>query len=576
MKLHYIIYNSVIQNIEFEYNGCDSLWLRFSTNGRINTEYLKLKLMDVENCVQSWDINTKWIDEKEYLKLIFDKKINQAGKTYTLCFTSNAEEGNGVSLINYKLQYKTLENKKLYKGFILVFMIAAILSIIGWCVVNSIKIRIESSFLILWCVVSVLFACSNTMNNVPDESHHFLRAFEVSMGYMLSEMNSDMTSGGRELPLLDTGFKTSKWQDTWETKNAELSIETTFKNFSNTALYNPIAYIPQALGILVARLITNKLIIITYAGRLINWICITFVLYWSIRLIPFGKEMLAIIVLMPMNVHEAFSLSPDGMVVAVSTLMISLVMYLRYQQETELTKKQIVLLYILAIAISLYKIVYLPFCLIYLLIPSERFGNKKKMTVHAIIIALTVVLLNVLWLKLCNKFLTHIGANGELQIPMVLKHPLNYCIAVFRTYSSLGVQFLHQLVGSTLGQLVISTNGILIIMYIALIFKKMEYGIKGITSKDLMFEKVIYGIVVLAIIILTTTSLYVQWTFVGENMILGLQGRYFIALILPIYFCITKEKYTPHQVQRISDTASATIIAFNICSSMAVLFYCLA
>lgn len=414
------------------------------------------------------------------------------------------------------------------------------------------------------------------MYNVPDESHHFYRAYEISMGHMISKMNDEGTKGGRELPLVETGFNSKYWQTFKDSLDSRLSKEVEFKNFSNTALYAPISYVPQATGILLARLITDRLAIITYAGCCANWLCITLILYFAVKFLPFGKEFLSLILLMPMNMHEAFSLSPDGMVVAISVFMVAFVMHLRYVQETKLSYLQIFLLYLLAIMISLYKIVYLPFCLIYFLIPKERLGGIKQKIIHAVIVAVVTVLIVVLWLQICNKFLTHIGANSSLQIANIIHHPIIYITTIFRTYSIYTMQLLHQMVGSTLGQLTVSTNSIIVMAYIFMLFYKLTlYGHMSI-DRGREYERCIFGIVIFSIILLISTSIYVQWTYVGENLILGLQGRYFISLLLPLYFMVTKAAYIDNgENEQISFVASNLVFAFNACSAIAILFYCL-
>lgn len=566
--------NMNVQDFVCEYDDLSMIQILFSTNDRVNTGMLELELVEGDTCIQKWDINTRWIANDQYLMLNLDYKIKSKDKSYTIRMTSDAQTGNGVSPINYKLQYATLEHKNLYLPFIILLLITIVISFVAWFVIQRKTIKVEKAFIVLWCAFSMMYVCSNTMHNAPDESHHFYRAFEISMGHMVSDMNENEIKGGRELPL-DTKFSPGKWQSFVADRDARLSENTKFMVFSNTALYAPVSYIPQAFGILLARLVTDRLAIITYAGRFANWLCVTIILYFAMKLLPFGKEFLAIVLLMPMNLHEAFSMAPDAMVVAVSALMVAFVMHLRYVQKTQLTKAQIGMLYILALLISLYKIVYLPFCLIYLLIPKERFGSAKKMTIHAVFIGASVVILNIIWLQLCNKFLTHVGANGTLQMSNIFHHPINYCVTIFRTYSVYTLQLLQQMVGGALGQLNVSTNAVLVFAYLFLLFSKTHYNFKYVKDKNIVIEKGIFAVVIVAIILLTSTSLYIQWTFVGQNIIMGLQGRYYIALLLPFYFLITGTRYDESREEQITVTSSVVAMTFNMCSCIALLFYCL-
>lgn len=569
-------HNEIIQEFICEYDGLNALQILFTTNERINNSTLFVELLQDDKCIQKYDVKESLIADNIYLILRLDHKIESKGQKYILRLTSDAISGNGVTPLKYKLQYSTLQHKDSYRPFILIQIFVILLCFISIIYCCKKTISIEKSFILLWCVFSILYACSNTMYNVPDESHHFYRAYEISIGHMISEMNDEGTKGGRELPLVDTGFNSKYWQTFKDSLDSRLSKEVVFKNFSNTALYAPISYIPQATGILLARLITDRLAIITYAGRCANWMCITLILYFAIKLLPFGKEFLSLILLMPMNMHEAFSLSPDGMVVAVSVFMIAFVMYLRYVQKNYLSIFQIILLYLLAIVISLYKIVYLPFCLIYFLIPKERFSSIKQKIIHAVIVAVTTILIALIWLQICNKFLTHIGANSSLQIANIVHHPIIYATTIFRTYAIYSMQLLHQMVGSTLGQLTVNVNSIIVMAYIFMLFYKLTlYGRISI-DRGREYEKCIFGIVIFFIVLLISTSIYVQWTWVGENLILGLQGRYFISLLLPLYFMVTKATYIDNgENEQISFVALNLAFAFNACSGIAILFYCL-
>jgi len=566
----------VSEDVIGEYNNLSALQILFNTSGRYNTSVVTLSLMEKDVCIQKWIIDCKWISDKVYLILNLNKKLKSSGNVYTIQMTSDAEPGNGIIPVNYKLQYATLEHKSGYMPFIIILIAVIIVAGGVWYIIQKYTFEIENAFLIFWCALSLLYVCSNTMYNAPDETHHFYRALEISMGHMVSDMNENQTKGGRELPLVNVNFSPGKWQSLVGTRDARFSEDTEFKGFSNTALYSPVSYIPQAAGIFAARVITDRLIFVTYAGRLANWLCVTIILYFVMKLLPFGKEFLAVVLLMPMNLHEAFSLAPDSMVIAVSVFMIAFVMYLRYVQISELSKVQILLLYVLALLISLYKIVYLPFCLIYLLIPSERFGDGKKMMLHAAIIAGMVIVLNVVWLQICNKFLTHAGANGTLQVVNILHHPFQYLITIFRTYATYTSMYLQQMVGAELGQLDVKVNTVLVFAYLFLLYHKMNVNFRIHFSWKSDLEKCIFGVVIISIIVLTSTSLYIQWTEVGTNIIMGLQGRYFIALLLPLYFVVTGTRHGDIlNKEQLSLKSSFIVLITNACSAIALLFSCL-
>ena len=67
--------------------------------------------------------------------------------------------------------------------------------------------------------------------------------------------------------------------------------ELTKINADTASVYSPINYIPQSLGIFVARLFTNRPMIMLYMARLFNMIVSLILLYLAIKIMPFGKKL---------------------------------------------------------------------------------------------------------------------------------------------------------------------------------------------------------------------------------------------------------------------------------------------
>jgi len=191
-------------------------------------------------------------------------------------------------------------------------------------------------------------------------------------------------------------------------------------------------------------------------------------------------------------------------------------------------------------------------------------------------VACITLALNIVWLRICNKFLVIIGTNGSLQVANIVHHPINYCVSMFRTYSGNTRMLLVQMVGGALGKLTIPTNNIMVIAYLFGMFHKLTESCHIGAFKERIYERVICGIVICVIIILISTSLYIQWTPAGQNTISGLQGRYFIPLLMPLYFMVTGTKHVENQEdEHISFIFSTIALTFNICSGVAILFYCI-
>ena len=521
---------------------------------------------------------------------------DSSGEKYKLRIESEASEDNAITIYKnttgefsglsknneslpgeslcYRLQYtnRILDTNAI--PFIIRAIIMVGVIVLLWAVLYQ-RFGDEKIFLYLWCSLSLLFTVTLTLFNVPDEEAHFYRAYEISYGDMVADFNAQINAGGFKLPIdSDLSLLKRNWQSYSENRDMAINLEdASFKTFSNTALYAPISYIPQSIGIFVARHLTTNIAAIAYAGRFCNWLAITFLLMMAIRLLPYGRRILMLIALTPMNIQESISLAPDGMVVAISAMMIALVLHYKYRKENYLNWLDILVLYLGAWLISLYKIVYLPFCMIYLLIPKEKFkGGIKEKVVHAGIVICSVAILNLAWLQLCNQFLTTAGTNGELQVQYILHHPIQYGVTFIRTYLNNGLKLLLDSFGNTLGWLSISTAGFLIILYLVGFTYALNPGIERHEKQQLQ-NRIVFGLICVAIIILMTTSLYVQWTPVYNDIVDGLQGRYYLALFLPMYFMITKDK--PGSNGRLHIAYQTIILVTNLSAAFSLLFACI-
>ena len=80
-----------------------------------------------------------------------------------------------------------------------------------------------------------------------------------------------------------------------------------------------------------------------------------------------------------------------------------------------------------------------------------------------------------------------------------------------------------------------------------LLISIIEYNKNKIDFKYM--EKLFMVLIYIVIVILISTSLYLQWTPVGKNLIIGIQGRYFLPLVMlfPILFNGKKNIIIPYK-----------------------------
>ena len=255
-------------------------------------------------------------------------------------------------------------------------------------------------------------------------------------------------------------------------------------------------------------------------------------MYFAIKKIPFKKFTVLIIALLPMTIQEAVSLSPDALTIAISIALISYILFLKFEQKIKLSMKQYFLLIIMCIILSLCKIVYLPLCFLAWLIPIDRFKNKKDKAIKIFILEAIAITLNFVWFKYATRYLIEInpGVNSLKQTQYILNNIIEYIVIVIRTISVYAKGYLFQLVGDSMLQLNANTSNIyqLILFSILILTLLCDKSKQKISTKLKLFV----GFVTATIIGLIFTSIYVQWNPVGNGLVMGIHGRYFIPIVL--------------------------------------------
>lgn len=420
----------------------------------------------------------------------------------------------------------------------IIVSIIGILGIISFSLIFSKfkSLKIEQKFLIIMPFLGVLYLIVFPFNTIPDEANHASRAYEVSNGHLTSNVYKDMIGNK-----LDSSLYKVFSNDNYGKLVNNFKYKTTKKNvkysFANTSLYSPISYLPQAIGITFGKIFSNRILIQLYFGRVFNFITFFILMYLSIKLIPFKKNIIFLIGVIPLVLQEAISLAPDAFTISMACFFVSYILYLRSSSE-KITKKNIAIISSASIILSQLKIVYLPICLLLFLIPFDKFESKKRKYVTLILIFLISSLLGFMWLKISSHYL-EIQSGSDKQMSYILSNVFRYLEICITTFTNFSRDWLYEVFGRNLGMFTISLPSFLIFGNIIL------FIIISLTSKkeDIKeWEKWFITFVVLSVIFLIFTSLYIQWTPYKAGLIKGIQGRYFIPLLILISLIISNKK----------------------------------
>ena len=486
--------------------------------------------------------------DKEFQIFIRFNDLEEADRFYSVKYTDKNEFLKNHLIVNgEEMQGASIIFQDLYKSNIrtIIYSVILIVFILGVYIVSSIiyykkGMKIENIFLMVAPLTCIFFLVTMPTFKNHDEYYHWLKAYEVSQGTLMTPQEDGVQ--GSMMPegvskVFPTDWTTLDYQTMKELLGVKLNEDNKgILNPETAAVYSFVQYIPQATGIALARLVTDNVYLITYGGRIVNMIFALLVLYFAIKLMPFGKKLLLIPAMIPIAIEGFTSLSPDAMTISVAFFYIAYILHLAFGDKEQLGIKEKAILLISSIVIALCKIVYIPLVGLILIIPKEKFknqGNKNKILNFCVIAGIAVII-NLIWLAISSRYLsTFREKKKKIQVLLALQNPILYIQNVLYTFNLNGSNYLLSLFGADLGW------GELIKLYSIVPYAFLGiYLFTAITDNELKdkfkrYQIVWISLVVLAIVGLIFTSLYVQWTTVGQTSIAGIQGRYFLP-ILPL------------------------------------------
>ncbi len=253
--------------------------------------------------------------------------------------------------------------------------------------------------------LGVLFIMVMPGLSAPDEVSHYLTAYRLS-SRMLGKADLEPVTGlaavrSEDYPLEDlSGVKTPEIADDEEPPAEVLGNPVTYYTYRTIADWDqrypqqggmvisgladvrttPVMYLPQAAGIALVRAAGGSALALVFAAKFLNLLAFLFLTSAAIGRMPFGKEILCGVGLLPMTLHLAASMSYDSGILGCSFLLCAEILRLAYGNADGICVRirDFLLLCLLTAALSPCKMVYSCLVLLYLLIPVERFWVVRR------------------------------------------------------------------------------------------------------------------------------------------------------------------------------------------------------
>ena len=363
-----------------------------------------------------------------------------------------------------------------------------------------------------------------------------------ALGYELREktyrMIHDIGFLGGEVPQ----------KEMFEEKGEDIAGQTA-ASIHLTVVTTPVAYAPQALGISLARVLCLDSIWLAYMGRLFNLVFFVALTTLAMRRLPFGKEVLFGVALLPMTLNLSASFSYDVMIMGCLFYLTAVCIDLACAKE-KAGWRDIAILMLLMAAAGPCKMIYGVMMGLCLLIPVKKFGGWKKWALSATAVAgawaVAMILVNS---RVITNYVTEAepvvewAQEAGYSLSFLLRNPGKLIRIFYQTILWQAETYHLTMIGSYLGNL---DQGLDVpyLMVVFFTFCLMALSLRKPGESLLLTRgrRVWIFVVCAACVAAAMGSMLLAWTPVSSKIINGVQGRYFLPF-LPVFLMACKNDW---------------------------------
>ncbi len=302
----------------------------------------------------------------------------------------------------------------------------------------------------------------------------------------------------------------------------------------------PLAYAPQAAGITLGRLLGLHTLPLLYLGRLCNLLFFVLMTWLAMKRLPFGKEVLFGTALLPMTLHLSASFSYDVMIMGALFCFTAVCLDLAYKKE-RVSWQDVLALAVLMAAAGPCKMVYAVFLGLCLLIPVRKFGGWGRWAAAALVVggawAAAMYLVNS---QVIVSYATTVQEESYVQwagetgysFALMIHQPLRTLKMFYQTLLWQAQHYHLTMIGAYLGNL----DQVLDVPY--LLVAAFTLGLLGLALKKPGENETLQGGRRIWVFLLCggcaaaiMASMLIAWTPLSSNVIVGVQGRYFLPFL---------------------------------------------
>lgn len=529
----------LIQKVEMNYDKPLAVFVKL---GNLNGKAYDIVIKHNNKIVGETTLPTEKSDGEYNLSVPINGEDVKKGDELTLVISSKeASELNMLVTQTYSENFK-IDNSEVNLGLVMDvqyggFTVTYYVIVISMMVIVALLLlfvnmkSIHNSMFVIILILGTYSAVLNPALDIPDEHDHISRADLASRGYlMMGEDYQDYRISNSVGAIIDNCWTTF---DNTPLIDLEADWDTDSKYFSYANANLFFGYIPQAVGIIISKVLHVNTFWVLIIGRLMNLLLYASIIRYALKKAPIYKIPLAIISILPISLFIAASYNADTTTYALGIMAISYFLYM--YKKKDISIKNIAIYFVICTLLGLVKLPYCLFIGLLIFIPKDHYESSKTYYKGIIFIVITAIIA-VGWAGISvmrteySPYQAYYDSNGVdsgKQVIYILNNPFtflkDFVFAMGKNISSY-VEQLNVYGWFTYGM----PEVIRIIFNIFLLAVIVLYP-----SKEKLCKKTTVGafLVAIGVFVCTCLTLYISWTTVGLDNVLGVQGRYFIPAI---------------------------------------------
>lgn len=413
------------------------------------------------------------------------------------------------------------------------------------------KTEMSKAFLAASILMGTLFILLMPPDTPADEDKHMFAVTEFSNSIMgIEDDDTPYHASYRECDA-NSGFSRSisisnyilMGQKLFErpSKSDHVSYEVEHFNYAKSTF---IFYLPAIIGMIISKLTGLGTVMMYFLSRFLMLAVYSVIGYFAIRKIPTGKALLAAIMLLPTGLSRAACVSQDGLLHAVIFLFMAYVFYFAFSGNKMKVKEVIVTIVAGGLLVTGKGGAYVPLLLLLFLIPRENFGEKIK---YPVVVGMAVFITIIVFLASNPSLFTDLVGSGKgtedeliwsdepsYTLKNLICNPGHSAKMLLGTFVGFFGTFFGDMISGGFGWLQISSSPVIVSCCFAILLglALSESNQTIVMSKK---QRIITGVAVIGAIGLVILSMWIFWTPISYQYIAGVQGRYFIVTMLPVF-----------------------------------------